>query len=212
MIFEGLYTISMKLIIGIGNPGDKYQNTRHNVGFMVVDRLQTKANGEDWRVENKFSAVVSKLSSADVLLAKPQTFVNESGVAVSKIANFYKIAPFDIYVIHDDLDIMLGEYKIQKGIGPKLHYGIQSIDKVLGTDQYWRVRVGIENRGSISTNIYQFPISKLKTIVKNTNFQLRTKTTGEEYVLQEFEKGELEILEKTVDNVVGEILKKLANV
>src|SRR4030042_5866208 len=114
----------MQLIVGLGNPGDKYKNTRHNVGWLVLDKLKQAISkskflnsnqipNTKFQLENKFRSEILRMG--DVMLVKPQTFMNESGEAVSKIANFYKISSYDIYIIHDDLDLRLGEYKIKKG-------------------------------------------------------------------------------------------------
>src|SRR3989338_3962417 len=129
----------MKVIVGLGNPGQEYENTRHSVCFVVLDKL-----GTGFRYEKKFNSEVAKTDS--ILLIKPQTFMNNSGEAVQKIVNFYKIDLQDLYVIHDDLDIRLGEYKIQFGKGPKVHNGVSSIEQALGTKDFWRVRIGIDNK------------------------------------------------------------------
>jgi PTH1 family peptidyl-tRNA hydrolase len=172
-----------KLIVGLGNPGEKYSRSRHNVGFMVIDELARRMVNEKWAMVKKFDSLTIKFQSS-IIFCKPQTFMNASGVAVKKLADFYKIKVPDIWVIHDDLDINLGEYKIQKGVGPKLHYGIESIDKALGTGQYWRVRVGVDNRA-------------------NNNEQ---RTKGEEYVLQNFTNEETEIVKSVIGKVVNDLI------
>ena len=138
----------MKCIVGLGNPGEKYQNNRHNVGFMVVDELQRSLDSarDDAKFvfSKKFNAEM--IQTKDFILAKPQTFMNDSGVAVAAICNFYKIKNEDLYIIHDDLDIQLSNYKIQYGKGPKVHNGLKSVEEKLGIDQFWNVRVGVENR------------------------------------------------------------------
>ena len=145
----------MKLIVGLGNPGPKYQYNRHNVGFMILDTFVSQISNyqlpisneilnQKFKFRNKFQ---SKILKADnLLLAKPTTFMNQSGKAVGKMVVHYKIKMPNLWVIHDDLDIALGDYKIQKGKGPKVHKGVMSIDKALGTRDYWHVRVGVENR------------------------------------------------------------------
>ena len=144
----------MKLIVGLGNPGEKYSNNRHNIGFVVVERLLAEITNNQFpiskqipgsfQMNKKFNAEM--IQTKEYILAKPQTFMNDSGVAVAAIANFYKIKPEDIYVIHDDLDIALGNYKIAQGKGPKVHNGLSSVIEKIGTDQYTNVRVGVENR------------------------------------------------------------------
>lgn len=150
----------MKFIVGLGNPGRDYENTRHNVGYMVIDALPKSS---------KFKAL------------KSDKFMNESGLFVKSLTNRYQLSTNDLYVIHDDLDIKLGEYKIQFGRGPKDHNGIKSIDEALGTDQYWHVRVGIDNR------------------------PLDGRPMGIEYVLQKFTDEELTILNKTIGSVCREL-------
>lgn len=186
----------MKLIVGLGNPGEKYKNNRHNVGFRVVDGLviQLYSNAAirpKWKLEKRFDSSLITFNPS-LILAKPQTFMNVSGAAVKKLVDWFKVKPEDLYIIHDDLDIPLGEYKTQKGKGPKLHYGIQSINQALGIKRslspgdrdYWRVRVGVDNRD---------PNSRIP---------------GEKYVLEDFTKEEKVVLGKVVENVVGELLGK----
>src|SRR5690348_16310475 len=110
----------MKIIVGLGNPGEKYARNRHNIGFVVVDRLASEYFVSDqFQFVNKFNAEV--LQTETILLVKPQTFMNDSGKAVAALARFYKIDQKDLYVVHDDLDIALGNYKIQFGKGPQIH-------------------------------------------------------------------------------------------
>lgn len=131
------------LIAGLGNPGEKYQATRHNVGFMMVDQL---AHGLQavWQIDHTFESEIAK--TGDWLLVKPQTFMNRSGTAVGKVARYFQIPAERVIVIHDDLDIGLGAIKAAVGKGPKVHHGIQSVETTLGTANFWRIRVGIENR------------------------------------------------------------------
>lgn len=141
----------MKLIVGLGNPGEKYEKTRHNVGFVVLDKLakvipprRDVGQSRGWEKSVKFLGEV--ILDKNIILLKPSTFMNESGKAVVAIKNFYKIENKDIYVVHDDLDIPLGKYKIMFGKGPQIHRGLLSVEEKLGTDEFWNVRVGIENR------------------------------------------------------------------
>lgn len=133
----------MKLIVGLGNPENKYAGTRHNLGFDILDELTKKFNLVDWDLENKFKAEIIKTD--DLILAKPQTFMNLSGMAVSLIANFCKIAPEDIIVVYDELDLPLGKIKVRLGGAAAGHHGVESIIKSLGTDKFIRVRLGIGN-------------------------------------------------------------------
>ncbi|MCL5411942.1 MAG: aminoacyl-tRNA hydrolase [Patescibacteria group bacterium] len=116
----------MKLIVGLGNPGSKYKYTRHNVGFMAIDRLKT----------------ISDLSK-NTILYTPSTFMNESGKDVNNTATYYKVSPENLLVIHDDVDLALGVVKIQKGRSSAGHKGVLSIINSLGTQDFFRIRVGI---------------------------------------------------------------------
>lgn len=176
----------MKLIVGLGNPGEKYANTRHNVGFLFVDRLQSAVYRNDiWESQKKHKSVVCNLKSVDCILVKPQTFMNESGVSVLSLTTFYKIPTANLYVVHDDLDIKLGEYKIQFGVGPKVHGGVSSIENTLGTINFWRVRVGVDNRDP------------------------QNRTPGERYVLERFTTDEMTVVNKTIDIIAEDMLSIL---
>lgn len=161
----------MKLIVGLGNPEAKYRNNRHNVGHMVIDELLS--NG---RIK-------------DVIAKKSDKYMNNSGSFVlSQYSKFLPAQAVDIpysslYVVHDDLDIPLGAFKIQFGKGPKDHNGLKSIDKELGTDKYWHVRVGVDNRDP------------------------ENRIDGYDYVLEDFTNEEMKILE----NVLKQICNQLAN-
>jgi len=137
----------MRLIVGLGNPGKRYEKTRHNVGFMIVDELARKwTKGKViWEENKKFNAEIYR--PGEVLLIKPLTFMNASGSAVSKLAQFYKVAPEDIWVIHDDVDLPLGTIKIRLGGAAAGHHGVESIIEKLGTDQFLRIRLGIGHPG-----------------------------------------------------------------
>jgi len=158
----------MKLVIGLGNPGDEYTSTRHNLGFLVAEALHGQ-----------------KLPK-DVVVKKSDVFMNESGSFVKKLLNKSKLNLKNLYIIHDDLDIHLGEYKIQFGHGPKDHNGIKSINETLGTDEYWHVKIGIDNRPQDG------------------------RVMGIEYVLQNFTNEERVVLAGAVKAAVNELCKKLA--
>lgn len=134
----------MKIIVGLGNPGKKYAKTRHNLGFMVVDELGDvwDLRGVGWRKDEKFSAEICEPEN-DILLVKPQTFMNGSGEAVKKLAAYYKPLSTDIWVIHDDVDISLGKLKIRMGGSGAGHHGVESLIEQLGTDKFLRFRLGI---------------------------------------------------------------------
>ena len=134
------------LIVGLGNPGREYLFTRHNIGFLAVDQLAEEfgTGGE----KNLFKSTVQTalIDGQNLLLQKPQTFMNLSGEAVGACARFYKIALENIIVLHDELDIPFGTVKVKKGGGAAGHNGLKSIDQHLGQD-YWRVRLGIGHPG-----------------------------------------------------------------
>lgn len=138
----------MNIIIGLGNPGGDYKDTRHNIGFMIVEKL-AKELGKDtvlWEEKDTFKSVVAK--AGDVLLVKPIVFMNNSGLSVSAIVRFYKLKPDDVWVIHDDIDLPLGKIRIRKGGSSAGHNGIESIIKELHTDAFVRFRMGI-GRGKL---------------------------------------------------------------
>jgi len=168
----------MKLIVGLGNPGKRYQANRHNFGFMAVERL-AKELGLEFKSDKKFQAELAK--NQTWILLKPQTFMNRSGLAVARARQFFKLQPKQIWVIHDDLDIALGKYKLQLGRGPKEHNGLSSIEQYLKTKVFWRFRGGVENR------------------------QQRI-ISGEDYVLEDFSKAEKPIVEQVINQLVKELI------
>ena len=138
----------MKIIVGLGNPGKKYENTRHNVGFLGLDRIVIKLKVdsykvEDFKLEKKFDAEVAKfkLKDEDIVLVKPQTFMNESGKAVKGLLK-NKTAE-TLIIIHDDIDLPVGKIKIIKERGSAGHKGVESIIKNIGNDGLIRFRIGI---------------------------------------------------------------------
>lgn len=162
----------MFLIVGLGNPGSKYESTRHNIGFRVLDLL---AGGIEW--ESKYDSHFLKLN--DVILAKPQTFMNNSGKAVAQILKFYPDA--QLVVVQDELDFPLGTIKIMKNISAAGHNGIISIIEEIGTQDFIRIRLGTNNpetRGEIS---------------------------GEDYVLQKFTDTEQEIVKEVLEKAKAAI-------
>ena len=170
----------MKLIVGLGNPDKRYKKTRHNVGFMVVEAM-LKRMGETPHVVKKYKSLVFYKQSKNVLLAMPQTMMNNSGISVSTIVNQYKINRSDLWVIHDDLDLPIGAHKIQLGKGPKDHGGLKSIYEKLGEKDFWHVRIGIENRERVS------------------------KVSGEDYVLMPFEGKEVEVFGNVKNKIIEDM-------
>jgi len=138
----------MKLIIGLGNPGGEYKDTRHNIGFMVVEKLAKELGKETavWEEKDKFKSVIAR--AGDVVLVKPIIFMNNSGIAVAEIVRFYKLTPDDVWVIHDDIDLPLGKIRIRKGGSSAGHNGIESIIKELKSDAFTRFRLGV-GRGKL---------------------------------------------------------------
>lgn len=133
----------MKLIVGLGNPEDRYAGTRHNLGFEVLDELVKKLNLVDWSFEDKFKAELIKTDQ--LILVKPQTFVNKSGLAIRLLTTYYQLPTTNLITIHDDLDLPLGKIKVRLGGAAAGHHGVESIIKDLETDQFIRVRLGIGN-------------------------------------------------------------------
>ncbi|NOS98018.1 MAG: aminoacyl-tRNA hydrolase [Methylotenera sp.] len=137
----------IKLFVGLGNPGDKYTATRHNAGFWWVDQLVASSNSK-LAMDTKFFGLAGKLSpTADTWLLKPTTFMNLSGKAVAALANYYKILPEQILVVHDELDLPPETVKLKKGGGHGGHNGLKDITTALGTADFWRLRIGIGHPG-----------------------------------------------------------------
>jgi PTH1 family peptidyl-tRNA hydrolase len=136
----------MHLIVGLGNPGDKYRNNRHNIGFLAVDAIARRHNFPAFR--EKFQGLISEgtIDGERVLLLKPQTFMNSSGDSVQKVATFYKLTPADISVLYDEIDLAPGKTRVKVGGGNGGHNGIRSIDPQIGKD-YRRVRLGVGHPG-----------------------------------------------------------------
>ncbi|MBL7155125.1 MAG: aminoacyl-tRNA hydrolase [Candidatus Portnoybacteria bacterium] len=160
----------MKLIVGLGNPGDKYKKTRHNLGFLVVDYL---AAGEKWKESKKANCLYirKQIGLEEVELIKPLTFMNNSGQTVNHIQKKHRIKSENILVIHDEIDLPLGEIRIQQGRGPAGHKGVQSVINQLGTKDFIRLRVGIR------------PTDQ-ETIIDTERFVLEKFTPAEEEIVQ----------------------------
>lgn len=178
----------MKLIVGLGNPGESYSRNRHNIGVLFVRKLASFLSPRFKKREN--NASWQKVLQAEifdyrphVIVARPYLFMNDSGLAVKKLVDYFKVDLKDLYIVHDDLDVKFGEFKVQKGKGPKLHNGVLSVEEELGEKDFWRVRVGVENRNKES------------------------KVPGEIYVLLNFEHHEIKKLEKVLDKIVDRLMK-----
>lgn len=134
----------IKLIVGLGNPGRQYEKTRHNAGFLFLDRLVSDSNC-DWVRESRFDGLLAEIEVAGgkVLMLKPSTFMNRSGQAVGRVARYYKLVPDEILVIHDELDFDAGVVKLKKDGGHAGHNGLRDIIAHLGAKEFYRLRIGI---------------------------------------------------------------------
>lgn len=187
----------MKLIIGLGNPGEKYVNTRHNLGFKIAEHFLKdfqSAKNTLWEDSKKFKSEIAQIewqprhgTLEKVILVKPQTYMNNSGMAVQLITSYYKLPTTDVWVMHDDIDLPLGSMKIRFGGASAGHHGVESIMEYLKTDKFWRFRMGT----GISNSKSKIPNSKLKNV--------------EDYVLGNFagqERGKLKALVKRGVNAI----------
>ncbi len=182
----------MKIIVGLGNPGKKYKNTRHNVGFMVLDALAEEL-GLTWKTDKKFNADIAK--DGDTILVKPLTYMNNSGQSVQAIMSYYNLLPKKLglikkkdadlsealTVIHDELDIGLGKYKITSDSRSAGHNGVQSIINHLKTKNFKRIKIGIKS-------------------------DLKEKMSGEKFVLMNFAKEEQKMINEVIDKIKSILL------
>lgn len=189
------------IVVGLGNPGEQYEHTRHNAGWLALDYLleswQDSSIPLAWKNERKIKADVARLShaSTEIYALKPSTFMNRSGEAVRAALQWYADwdssvgAPTDgfrnLLIIHDDLDLETGEYKLQFGKGPKIHNGLNSVRTQLGTDQFWVARLGIDSRGG------------------------NRKIPGEAYVLQNLSSSDKQLIKNATKVLEQEIFYQL---
>lgn len=190
----------MKMIIGLGNPGEKYEATRHNAGFLCVDFLQKEFSFEPFAPDKKMSAEIAggMIGEQKTLLIKPTTFMNDSGTAVRLLLDFYKLSPSDIIVIHDDLDIAPGTYRKTASSRAAGHNGVQDIIDRLGTQDFSRIRLGIGR-----------PTEVMDACPPESNPALsgmRAGMSAHDYVLQNFSPEELEALTALFPKVRDDIL------
>ncbi len=193
----------MILIIGLGNPGVKYQNNRHNVGQLFIDYL-TSLEGlriKEFKSDKFSNSQLAKLviNNNELIFAKPQTFMNNSGIAVGKLVSKLKLINSpnsqtrqinNLIIVHDDLDIPLSKFHIQFGVGPQLHNGLESIEQHLKTKGFYRVRIGVDNRQQAE-----------KTSLESLDFsrdKLRRRIPGETYALQNFLSDEKKLLKSDI--------------
>lgn len=176
----------MKLIVGLGNPGKRYQGTRHNLGFSFLDELARKENLV-WRADakRKVNRALWRSGQKKIFLVKPQTMMNQSGSAAARFFNFYCLKPENLWVVHDDLDLPLGQVKIQKGRGPAGHKGVASVIQKLKTKNFNRIRLGIGHP--------------------------ENKEESEKYVLSKFSSAEKETAEKMIQEAIKAMTDNLEN-
>lgn len=176
----------MKLVVGLGNIGEKYENTRHNVGFLVAEKLaDNRSFAKSKGAPLTYTWIV--LGDEKIEIIKPTTFMNKSGEAVvGPLRKHDDLRVEDIYVVHDDLDIRMGEWKIDFGKGPKDHKGILSVEGALKSKDFWRVRVGVDGR------------------------EPENRIPGEDYVLMKLKKDEVKLMEEVIEEVVFALRGKLA--
>jgi PTH1 family peptidyl-tRNA hydrolase len=138
----------LRLLVGLGNPGPEYESTRHNAGFWWVDAVARKL-GATLQADRSYHGLVARVNRADgpVWLLQPQTYMNLSGKSVAALARFFKIAPDEILVAHDELDLLPGQVKLKQGGSHAGHNGLKDIDAQLGSPGYWRLRLGIGHPG-----------------------------------------------------------------
>ena len=174
----------MKLIVGLGNPGKEYAGTRHNCGFMVIDRLASKLNVDV--DQNKFKGLYAKVKyhGEDIILLKPPTYMNLSGESVNAVMNFFKIDKDDLLVIYDDLDMPVGKLRLRKTGSAGGHNGIKNIIAHLNSQDFKRIRVGIDRHKYMNVA---------------------------DYVLSRFSKVESEAIEQGIENAANAVLDYLDN-
>ena len=192
----------MIIIVGLGNPGEKFEHTRHNTGFMAVDFFAQKNEFPEFEMSKKYESLTSRKD--DILLAKPQTFMNESGKAVRKLTTHYKLPTTHLVVVHDDIDLPLGKLKISKDSGAGGHKGVNSIITALGKKDFVRIKIGICPPATAVGGVPSGGGSKPKEV--------------EKFVLKKFTKEEMEALKETIkksvdalDMLIKEGLEKAMN-
>ena len=180
----------MFLIVGLGNPGIKYNNTRHNIGFKIVDAFAKENGFPEFKLSKKYNSLISEniIDGKKIILAKPQTFMNNSGKAIKSIIDYLSLTFDNLIVVHDDIDIEIGKMKISENSRSAGHKGVQSIIDEIGTKDFERVRVGI------------------KPIASN---QQATET--EKFVLEKFTPDEKKILQNITTLSCDQIIKLIKN-
>ncbi len=191
----------MKLIIGLGNPGFKYKKTRHNIGFMALDYIQKNIGGfSKWKFNKLFAAEVARNNESSVFLAKPQTYMNDSGRAAKTIIENLKLKIENLIVVHDDFDLPIGNFKLEKEKGSAGHKGVQSIIEALSTNNFWRLRIGIRPQNMLENTQADLP-AEIRQPTKK----------AEDFVLKKFTRQEKEIIDKTIPEAVNILLKAISH-
>ena len=160
----------MKVIVGLGNPGKEYENTRHNIGFMILDNYLGNIK---WSKDQKSLTFKTKKFSEDVIFVKPQTFMNLSGEAVQYFMNYYKVNYSDLLVIHDDMDLPLGNLRIKYSSGAGGHNGIKNIIELLNSDAFFQLKFGIDHPNDheiINYVLHKFSSDEIKIL--NAKFDI----------------------------------------
>ena len=176
------------LIVGLGNPGKEYAKTRHNAGFMFADhfREENRENFSEWEFSKKLNSEIcsDKSGGKKIILLKPQTFMNLSGEAIAAAKKYYKVNLGNIFIVHDDIDLPLGTFRVSQNASSAGHQGVQNIIDQLGTKDFTRIRIGIGN-------------------------QRNKKIATEKYVLGKFASAEMKIIKKILNEAVVELQKHI---
>ena len=192
------FSLPGKLIVGLGNPGKEYKNTRHNTGFLFIDALAKKLNTPEFIYDKKLKAEISK---SKILIAKPQIFINKSGEAVLALSKFYKIKPENILVVHDDIDILWSNFKFSFSRSSAGHKGVESIIKALKTKNFWRLRIGIQP-------IRQAPFQSLRArqgLKRQGKPSIKKHISADKIILKKFTPAELKTLNQTIKKAISEL-------
>ena len=171
----------MKLIIGLGNPGTQYTNTRHNLGFMALDYFHAD-NFSPWKMAHGAYTARGEFEGQKCMLVKPQSFMNDSGKPVQELAAWYKVLPSDIIVIHDELDTPLGDVRAKIGGSAAGHNGVKDIAERLGTPEFWRIRIGMRTERA-----EQVP--------------------AEAFVLEKFSGEEMKVVEASINEAIKRLIE-----
>lgn len=182
----------MHLIVGLGNPGREYETTRHNFGFLTLDKIIDDYHFSNQGKKFKSEVFSGEINGQKILALKPQTFMNRSGGAVIEAANFYKIAPSNIIVLHDDVDLEFGRLKVKIGGGHGGHNGLRSIDEVIGKD-YVRIRLGVGRPANKEFDTADYVLGKF----------LKEEMSQLEKINEKISKNFGEILEGKLDGFVN---------